>query len=103
MLVDYSATAGLAEGVTMTFDGQHPCRLCKALADNSRKEKDNHKESPTLAAMRFALGNLLPSEATGTILPNAVDFVLPGFSRTNALHSIPADRPPVPPPQGLRV
>ncbi|MEO7099502.1 MAG: hypothetical protein ABI162_09085 [Luteolibacter sp.] len=102
MLVNFSATAGLAHGVAMTFDGQHPCRLCKALAaaDNKR-QKDEPEESPELAAMKFALGNLLPSEANEPLLPHAVDFLLPGFVPVKAGHSIPADSPPVPPPQGL--
>ena len=103
MLVNYSAAAGLADGVTMTFDGQHPCCLCKALAAaDNKQERDAPKETPALAAMKFALGNLLPSETTEPLSPDGVDFLLPGFVSMKAGHSIPPDSPPVPPPQGLQ-
>ncbi len=101
MLVDYSTSAGLAEGVSMTFDGQHPCRLCKVLAANRRQQKDPQQESPALTAMRFALENLLPAEAVEAMRPAPVEFILPEFVPTEAGRSIAAASPPVPPPRGF--
>lgn len=102
MLVDYSASVGIAEGVSMTFDGEHPCGLCKALAENNKRTKDKQKESPALTAMRFALGNLILPPATETFQPGSVEFVPPDFVDAKSGHSIPTDGPPVPPPRGLR-
>ena len=102
MLVDYSASVGIAEGVAMTFDGQHPCGLCKAITEQSRQKKDNEKGSPALAAMKFALGNLILSRAAETFQPGSVEFVLPDFVDTKSGNSIPTAGPPVPPPRELR-
>lgn len=33
MIISYTQESGLAEGVSQTFDGQHPCELCRALEE----------------------------------------------------------------------
>ncbi len=37
MLVSYSQSGGLIQAVAKTFDGQHPCPLCEAVEEGSRK------------------------------------------------------------------
>ena len=39
MIVSYSQEAPLGEAVVKTFDGQHPCTLCKQIAKGKRSEK----------------------------------------------------------------
>ena len=39
MLVDYGRASGFREAVSKTFDGQHPCALCKSIQKNSASEK----------------------------------------------------------------
>src|SRR5439155_26981924 len=39
MIVSYSQGAALGEAVVKTFDGQHPCTLCKQIAKGKRSEK----------------------------------------------------------------
>src|SRR2546427_5728196 len=39
MIVSYSQEAPLGEAVVKTFDGQHPCTLCKQIAKGKRPEK----------------------------------------------------------------
>jgi hypothetical protein len=39
MVVSYSQNATLKEAVEKTFDGQHPCALCKQVADGKKSEK----------------------------------------------------------------
>jgi len=39
MIVSYSQEAPLGEAVAKTFDGQHPCTLCKQIAKGKRSEK----------------------------------------------------------------
>jgi len=33
MIVQYSQRAGLKAGIAQTFDGEHPCSVCKAIQD----------------------------------------------------------------------
>ncbi len=39
MLVDYSRASGVAEAVSRTFDGQHPCALCTSIQKHRASEK----------------------------------------------------------------
>jgi hypothetical protein len=39
MLADNLRQQSLTEAVSQTFDGQHPCRLCKAIAAGKQSEK----------------------------------------------------------------
>jgi len=39
MIVSYSQEAPLGEAVAKTFDGQHPCTLCKQIAKGKQSEK----------------------------------------------------------------
>ena len=39
MIVDYSKTAPLTEAVQKTFDGQHPCNICKGIQKSQQSEK----------------------------------------------------------------
>ena len=39
MVVNYSQDASLKEALEKTFDGKHPCALCKEIDKNKRSEK----------------------------------------------------------------
>ncbi len=39
MIVDYSRGARWTEAVEKTFDGQHPCGMCKSIASTRQTEK----------------------------------------------------------------
>jgi len=39
MIVSYSQEAPLGEAVVKTFDGEHPCNLCKQIAKGKQSEK----------------------------------------------------------------
>src|SRR6266702_1217567 len=39
MIVSFSQEAPLGEAVVKTFDGQHPCKLCKQIARGKQSEK----------------------------------------------------------------
>lgn len=68
MLVAYSAEVGLREGVSRTFDGQHPCPLCKAIQKGRAEEKQQSQHTPK------ASGKLDPAE---TWTPLELDFWQP--------------------------
>lgn len=44
MLVNYSRHATFAQAVSMTFDGEHPCRLCHAIQGGKAKEREQKKD-----------------------------------------------------------
>jgi hypothetical protein len=39
MAVDYSSADGLSTGLSKTFDGKHPCKLCKLVSESKKAEK----------------------------------------------------------------
>ena len=39
MIVQYSQRDGLTAGLTQTFDGDHPCSMCKAIQDGKKQEQ----------------------------------------------------------------
>ncbi|MBI1177797.1 hypothetical protein GC207_10205 [bacterium] len=39
MLVNYSTETSFSDAVEMTFDGQHPCKLCIAVAEGKKTER----------------------------------------------------------------
>jgi hypothetical protein len=41
MIVSYSEKAPLGTALAETFDGKHPCPLCKAIATGKKSEKKN--------------------------------------------------------------
>jgi hypothetical protein len=38
MIIDYSKSEGVEAGITKTFDGKHPCKLCLSIAENKQRE-----------------------------------------------------------------
>jgi len=44
MFVDHSSEVGLGEAVSRTFDGEHPCDLCKTVAAGRSEERRNHED-----------------------------------------------------------
>jgi hypothetical protein len=47
MAVQYSQQLGLKAGLAETFDGEHPCPVCKAIQDGKKQER---KKAPLLQA-----------------------------------------------------
>jgi hypothetical protein len=45
MIVQYSQRAGLTAGLAQTFDGEHPCSVCKAIQHGKKQEQ---KKTPLL-------------------------------------------------------
>jgi hypothetical protein len=51
MLMARSQTSGVAAAVATTFDGEHPCAMCDAIAAGQKEEQQNNSEYPALKAM----------------------------------------------------
>ncbi len=48
MLADNLRANSFHDAVTMTFDGQHPCPICKAIAAGKKSENKSESVAPTL-------------------------------------------------------
>lgn len=44
MVVSYSQNSNLTEALVKTFDGKHPCALCKEIARGKRSEKKSESQ-----------------------------------------------------------
>ena len=47
MAVSYSEQGGLICGLSQTFDGEHPCPICKAIQEGQKQEQ---KKAPLLSS-----------------------------------------------------
>jgi len=45
MLVKYSESEGVEVGISKTFDGKHPCDLCRSIAKNKQTEKQQSSQA----------------------------------------------------------
>ena len=90
MLANNLRSDSFATAVSKTFDGEHPCPLCKAIAAGKKSEKRSAAIAPTLK-MEF------PPVADRLILNPPAQFTkltAPDFFA----ESIPS-KPPLPPPR----
>jgi hypothetical protein len=94
MLAANLSTDSLTEAVTKTFDGEHPCPLCKAIAAGKKSEKKSETIAPALKMEFPMMANtlLLNPPAQFAELP-VPDFFAEPLSA----------KPPVPPPRSLPV
>ncbi len=58
MLIEYSQVDGLRQGIAKTFDGEHPCEMCRSIAKGRDSEKSDPE--PIVRSDDFVLKNLLP-------------------------------------------
>jgi len=90
MLVDNLTTTSFSRAVQRTFDGKHPCALCKAIAKGRKSEK---KPDTLLSLKKFeAL-----SQAVAILVPPPASFPLIEAQETSFVDL--AHAPPTPPPR----
>lgn len=53
MIISYSQDATLAEAISMTFDGEHPCKMCKVVKEGRKSEQE--KPAVLKAGTKFDL------------------------------------------------
>lgn len=92
MVVSYSHDASLGEALEKTFDGKHPCALCKTIAAGKKSEKKSPFQS---AGKKFEF----------SYSPTAFVFSGPAWFWTvgglDEKPALPSRAPPVPPPKSL--
>jgi hypothetical protein len=90
MVISYSQDRPVAAAVSDTFDGQHPCKLCKQIANGKRAEKKSEFEFES-SKVKFANA------------PVAFVFSAPPLlwevAAANQSAELLPHAPPVPPPR----
>ena len=92
MLVENAQSGDIGAAITKTFDGKHPCALCKVVSQGK------HSEKKSAAHANFQKLDFLNQKVRVSLTPPAdfqwlttVNATAPTFSQT----------PPVPPPRIL--
>ena len=94
MLVEYSQHATLKKAIAQTFDGDHPCNLCKrVVAEQQLPKKSDTQKSQTRP-------DLICAARIAGLWPQCCDIEFPGAI---ALASEQNSSPPTPPPRFPRV
>jgi hypothetical protein len=92
MLAENLRTTSFADAVSRTFDGQHPCSLCKVIA-NAKKSAKPAEFSQPLTKLEFPLATqtfFLVVSGRSELVPTGHEFV------ESLLH-----QPPTPPPRAI--
>ncbi len=94
MLADNLQSNSFCDAVTKTFDGRHPCPLCKAVSAGKQSEK---KADFTLELKKLEF----PPVPEKLVLYSPAQFELLPMTHVSA--EIRAQQPPVPPPRSFFV
>lgn len=92
MLAENLQSASLSQALVKTFDGKHPCPLCKAVADGKEAEK---KSDFTLELKKLEY----PPAPERFVLVAPTQFQL--LPQINFFAAALNQEPPVPPPRSL--
>lgn len=89
MLVNYSAETTFTDAVAKTFDGHHPCKLCIAVAEGKKTERQQG------FLKSFAKGDwILERDTTCLIRPPSVPLATAEVATPASLFPPPLRRPP---------
>ena len=93
MIVTYSRDASLTEAISKTFDGAHPCKMCKAIKQARADEKQEQEKQNVKPGSKSELGLVWQA----TLFDFSTDFqrILP----TNSKAPTRSDEPPKPRPR----
>jgi hypothetical protein len=92
MVISYSQEGSVTEAVVKTFDGDHPCGLCKQIAKGKRTERK--------AGYKFELGKLKFPHAPVTFI-FCTQPLLWEIGASDQTAELVTHAPPVPPPRIL--
>jgi len=102
MLASYTQERGFKRGVIETFDGDHPCKLCKKAAEIRQQEQPTdpaEKQTPPAQRFRFAWAEMIASDLFKVPAPMSRDIALPMIACLARDSGRGADAPLSPPPE----
>jgi hypothetical protein len=89
MLIDRTQSSSFVTALRTTFDGKHPCRICKAVSAGKSAEKNSAGAVQTVKLELLAAGSVTPSLHPPLPLPGPSSLIV-------VLH--PRAEVPIPPP-----
>ena len=92
MVISYSQTTSLEEALVKTFDGRHPCCLCKHICEGKKSEKKSDRK---LDLKKFEFTDLRQSFICST------PYQIQSFHPLDDVVRLLAVTPPVPPPRSV--
>ncbi|RYD66218.1 MAG: hypothetical protein EOP83_05570 [Verrucomicrobiaceae bacterium] len=99
MLIDYSAQDGLVIGAKKTFDGEHPCCMCKAISEAKKQESKSHDSKLPLPTQGLVLKECIFAPALVISPPAPRDCVVLAIPALDLRGEMLGCRPSVPPPR----
>ena len=96
MAIEYSKTAGFFKGVEKTFDGEHPCDMCKHLQKETQKDNSDPIKVDLVKLLKQS--EILPS-LFSTHRITSISFPI-AYSVSTFLFSTRDEVPLTPPPLG---
>ena len=90
MLIEYSKHATLRQALTQTFDGDHPCAMCKGI--NAAQHSPKKQQTPPVVSKP----DLICTTRTFELIQSFERFQSP---RSSTVFSEDGESPPVPPPR----
>ena len=94
MVAQYAQHVPLSQAVAQTFDGDHPCSLCKRISAARHSEKKSDTQTVTVKP------DLICATRRIILRPRSIDL---HFARLEMSASPLADSPPTPPPRSQPV
>jgi hypothetical protein len=91
MVIDYSKEAPISIAVSKTFDGKHPCNLCKLVKSGKASEKRQEA-----IKVKSKIDFWMPLQS---FIDPSLDFAQIDFIAFDSSFKTRGDRPPVPPPR----
>jgi hypothetical protein len=101
MLVSYTQERGLKRGVMETFDGNHPCGLCKKAAEIRQQEQPQDPAEKQMPAQRqrLAWAEMVASDLLKMPVIAGYDISMPMIACRARDSGKGADAPASPPPE----
>jgi hypothetical protein len=95
MLADFSQQDSLLVAISKTFDGEHPCPMCRKIQAGRQQEEQQEKNKPLLKIEKMPDLILDKRQSLLTFVPAEADDAVPTVPRLRADF---IEFPPVPPP-----
>ncbi|RYD38991.1 MAG: hypothetical protein EOP85_16735 [Verrucomicrobiaceae bacterium] len=100
MIVEYSAKEGVLVGTKKTFDGEHPCHMCKSIAKGKTDESKNEKPAlPGSQSLEMLSKAFVPADDSRLAPPGWTEVMEVPAARFLLSHGGREECPPVPPPR----
>jgi hypothetical protein len=97
MLINYSAQDGFLEGAKKTFDGEHPCCMCKSIA--KAKQSEQRQDAPAIAKLNLSVKETTLPSTVRLKTPAPVGDLVIRFAAPWLESAQWTDSPPFPPPR----